>query len=236
MVATIERPSLAGVYPIADASALIQATFPHIATLQERHRPLRTVTTRHLFRWVREGLTGQYLVGLRGKEVALTFLDLISLRLVTVFRTYGIKPREIRQAHDRLQEARGWSHPFAMEPIWISGFHIYIRENNVPIAITKNWQAALDFIELYIGPVHRLAFNEDKQAKVWEPEAGIVLDPKISFGEPCLKGTRIATQVLWALKAAGDPPERIARAYQIPLAQVEAAIAWERKLGYNGTG
>ena len=57
-----------------------------------------------------------------------------------------------------------------------------------------------------------------------------MLDPKVSFGEPCIKGTRIATQVLWALASAGDPPERVARAYELPVGQVEAAIAWENKL------
>ena len=90
--------------------------------------------------------------------------------------------------------------------------------------------------ELYIGPIHRLVFGEDELAVSWEPEEGIVLDPKISFGEPCLKGTRIATQTLWALHAAGDPAELIAQAYELTVEKVETVLAWERKLGYNGAG
>ncbi len=117
-----------------------------------------------------------------------------------------------------------------MEPIWISGLHIYIRENNIPIAISKNWQSAFDFVDLFVGPMHNLVFDEDERPEAWEPQEGIVLDPRVSFGEPCLKGTRIATQVLWALAEAGDPPERVATAYQLPVEQVEAAIAWEKKL------
>ena len=221
MVATIERPTYSGVYPVADAAALIQVTSPEVS---------RLVTTRHLFRWVRDGLTGQYLTGLRGNDVALTFLDLVSLRLIAAFRAHGVTSKEIRAAHNELRKARGWSHPFAMEPIWISGLHIYIRENNIPIAITKNWQAAFDFVDFFVGPMHNLAFGENQHPKTWEPQEGIVLDPKVSFGEPCIKGTRIATQVLWALASAGDPPERVARAYELPVGQVEAAIAWENKL------
>ena len=228
--ATIERPALSGVYLVADAAALIHATSPAVETLPAGYHPLREATTRHLFRWVKEGLTGSYLVGLKGKDVALTFLDLISLRMIAVFRSYGIKPNEIRAAHNALQGTRGWTHPFAMEPLWLSGLHIYAKENKIPLAITKHWQAAFNFIGLFVGPVHRLAFDEDQLAKTWEPEPDILLDPKISFGEPCIKGTRIATQVLWALKEAGDPPERIAEAYQLPVEQVEAAIAWENKL------
>ena len=230
MVTTIERPTHSGVYPVEDAVALIQATSPDTKDLSREFRPPREVTTRHIFRWVRDGLTGQYLTGLRGKDVALTFLDLVSLRLISAFRAHGVTSREIRSANHELQKARGWSHPFAMEPIWISGLHIYIRENNIPIAITRNWQAAFNFAELFAGPMHNLAFGENEHPKTWEPEEDIVLDPKISFGEPCLKGTRIATQVLWALAAAGDPPERVAWAYQLSVKQVEAAIAWENRL------
>ena len=221
MITPIERPTDSGVYPVADAASLIQATSPGYS---------RPVTTRHLFRWVRDGLTGNYLTGLRGNDVALTFLDLVSLRLIALFRAHGVTSQEIRNAHHELQKARGWSHPFAMEPIWVSGLHIYIRENNIPIAITKNWQAAFEFVELFVGPMHNLAFGENRHPTTWEPQEGIVLDPKVSFGEPCIKGTRIATQVLWALAAAGDPSELVARAYQLPVEQVEAAIAWEHKL------
>ena len=230
MVTTIERPTHSGVYPVEDAVALIRATSLDANDQSGQCRPFKEVTTRHIFRWVRDGLTGQYLTGLKGKDVALTFLDLVSLRLISVFRAHRVTSQEILIAHHELQKARGWSHPFAMEPIWISGLHIYIRENNIPIAITKNWQVALDFVELFVGPMHYLVFGEDKYPKRWEPEEDIVLDPKISFGEPCLKGTRIATQVLWALAAAGDPPERLAWAYELPVKQIEAAIAWENRL------
>ena len=236
MVATTERPPLAGVYPIGDAVALIQATrLPMPVNIPNRNQLIEAPSSRHLYRWVRDGMTGRYLTGLRGKDVALTFLDLVSLSLIAVFRAHGVTSAEIRDAHHVLQRVRGWSHPFAMEPIWISGLLIYIRDNNIPIAPTKHWQVALDFLDLFVGPVHNLAFGENEHAMSWEPNEGIVLDPKVSFGEPCLKGTRIATQVLWALTAAGDPPERIAQAYQIPISQVEAALAWEQKLGYNGT-
>ena len=235
-----ERPALAGVYPVADATALIQATHPaKLPADSERHRnTLDRINSRHIYRWIRDGMAGDYLVGLKGNEVALTFLDLVSLRLISVLRAHGITSAEIRRTHRGLQEARGWTHPFAMEPIWISGLGIYIREHDLPAKLdrNKNWQAALDFMELYIGPIHRLAFDEDEQAVSWEPEEGIVLDPKISFGEPCLSGTRIATQTLWALHAGGDPTERIAQAYELPVEKVETALAWERKLGYNGAG
>ena len=194
--AGINRPRLAGVYPVNDAVMLIHATRPEISLNEPlRRRQLEAASGQHLYRWIRDGLTGQYLAGLRGKEVALTFLDLVSLRLIAVFRAYGIPSREIRTTHHTLQAKRGWAHPFAMEPIWVSGLRMYIREDNIPIQVTR-WQPALDFVELFVGPMHNMAFGEDKQATKWEPDEDILLNPKISFGEPCLKGTRIATQTL----------------------------------------
>ena len=232
---TLTRPQLAGVYPVSDAVMLIHATRPEPPPGYPEHRGwLEAVSGRHIHRWARDGLAGEYLQGFRGKEVALTFLDLVSLRLISVFRAYGIRSWEIRMAHRALQDRRGWSHPFAMEPIWVSGLNVYIKEDGIPIHVAR-WQPALNFVELFVGPMHQLVFGDDQRPTLWEPEDGIVLDPKMSFGEPCLKDTRIATQTLWALHAAGDSSERIAEAYELPLQQVEVALAWERRIGYNGT-
>ena len=230
MVALENRPSSSGVYAAQDAAVLINATAPVIHDLPSGLHPLPLVTTRHVYRWAREGLSGRYLEGLRGREVALTFRDLVTLRMVAVFRSYGVRPKEIRDTHHKLQQARGWAHPFAMEPVWISGLDIIIRENNIPIAPSRNWQIALDFIDQFVGPVHHLLFGPSKQAIAWEPEPGILLDPAISFGEPCLKRTRVPTETLWALHSAGDSTEAIANAYNLPRDKVESAIAWEEKL------
>ena len=217
------RPPHTGVYPVLDAALFIRATTPL------NSNAIR-LSTRHIHRWVNEGLAGGYLDGLRGRDVALTFLDLVTMRMVAIFRSYGIKPRDIRFAHETLRINRGSTHPFAMEPIWVSGPDIYIKEQGYHVAVTKNWQAAFEFISEYLRPTHNLIFDEDEQAIGWEPEIGILLDPRKSFGSPCIKGTRISTETLWALFSAGDATDLIAAAYGLSKKQVEAAIAWEEKL------
>lgn len=217
------RPSYSGVYPMLDAALFIKATTPEIDDVIQ-------LSTRHLYRWAREGLAGRYLEGLRGKEVALTFLDLVSMRMMAIFRLYGVKPREIKLTHDLLAHHRGWAHPFAMEPMWTSGPDIYIVENDIPLAVSRYWQAAFDFIREYLKPVHNLLFDDDQQAASWEPKSGILLDPKLSYGSPCIKGTRISTESLWALHSAGDSIPLIARSYALSKEQVETAIAWEEEL------
>ncbi|MCH9038770.1 MAG: DUF433 domain-containing protein [Chloroflexi bacterium] len=58
----------------------------------------------------------------------------------------------------------------------------------------------------------------------------IVSDPGILGGKPCIKGTRISTESLWALHSAGDSIPLIARSYALSKEQVETAIAWEEEL------
>jgi uncharacterized protein (DUF433 family) len=229
MVTEIVRPSYSGVYLITDASLFIRATTPMPPT-----RNL-TLSTNQLFRWVHEGFAGKYLVGLHGEEVALTFPDLVSFRLVSVYRAHGVPPKEIRRIHDVLRSVRGWMYPFAMEPTWIAGRNILIEEAGAKVSISRGWQRALDFTEEHIVPAHRLVFGENQQAASWEPHDGIVLDPAVNFGSPCLKGTRIATETIWALHAAGEPDNRIADAYSVARTQIDAALAWERRLGFDGT-
>ena len=224
MIAQAARPSFAGVYPISEAALLIRATAPDAPHLVG-------LSTRHLHRWVKDGLAGNYFGGRTGDRVALTFLDLVSLRMVAIFRSYGVQPREIKVAHDLIQESRGYSHPFAMQPVWLFGPDIFIKESGEAFAVSKNWQLALAFIVDWLIPTHSLLFDKNDQPTSWEPEPGIFLDPQISFGEPCIKGTRIPTETLWALHAAGDPIDRIAAAYNLPFDQVESAIAWEERLG-----
>ena len=225
MVVDIARPSYSGIYPIADAAVLIRATGPPSAK-----RPF-SLSTHRLYRWVHEGLSGRYLTGLRGDDVALTFLDLVTMRLIATFRSHGAKPKELKIAHEELQKFTGSSHPFATEQLWEEGPDVFFKIDGVPFAVSRRWQRALAFIEKNLKPVHNLMFGPDKIAETWEPEPGILLDPAISFGAPCIKGTRISTEVPWALRTAGDEPELIAQAYGVPLRQVKVAIAWEEKLG-----
>lgn len=226
MLAETIRPSYAGVYPVLDAALYIRATTPLVD--KDENVTLR-LSTRHLYAWVREGLAGNYLFGLRGNDLALTFLDLITMRMVAIFRSHGIKPSEIKKAHDNLRDARGWPHPFAMEPIWVSGPDIYIQEGPFIVAVSR-WQAAFDFIREFLIPVHNIHFDAQKEASSWEPNPGIVLDPQVAFGAPCIKGTRIPTETLWALHEAGDSIELIASAYGLSPRRVRSAIAWEEEL------
>ena len=86
-------------------------------------------------------------------------------------------------------------------------------------------QAALDMLREYVMP-NRSVMNHVSP----EPFAGVVLEPQVQFGAPCVKGTRIPTRTIFGMIEAGDSPEWVAEAYEISTSEVQAAYDWESLL------
>ena len=75
---------------------------------------------------------------------------------------------------------------------------------------------AFDLLREYLIPVHGLKFDSVSQVAIsWEASDGVVLEPEIQFGAPCIKGTRIPTRTIVGMIEAGDSPEWVAQAYRI---------------------
>ena len=232
---TTSRPAFSGIYPVSEAALFIHATMGAISPYRPPFKPIpkgafKGVSTRHVHDWARDGLASNYLAGVSARDTTLNFLDLISLRLIAAMRVHGVAPDDIQEAHTLLQSKWGVTHPFAMKPLWVYGRPVFIRENLTFLSINKGWQAAFDFIENYLTRLHGITFGHDQAATTWEPSRGVLLDPGIQFGEPCISGTRVATEVLWSFHVAGDSEKELARMYGIDISRIEAALDWERKL------
>ena len=164
----------------------------------------------------------------------LNFLELISFRRIAMLRAHGIDTKAIRLAHDHLQGRFGWEYPFAMAPLWVGEPDIFIELKNLPVSVTKDFQAAFPFTWHYLVPVgndmHGLTFNERDEADSWEPHDRVLFDPGIQLGEPCVKGTRIPTESLWAFQQAGESLKSLTHAYGISLRAVKSAIDWEERV------
>ena len=61
-------------------------------------------------------------------------------------------------------------------------------------------------------------------------EVPVVVDPRRQCGRPTIHGTRITTSTLHGMNAAGDSVEWLADGYSLDVAQVEAAVEFERRL------
>ena len=85
-------------------------------------------------------------------------------------------------------------------------------------------------VEAFFG---RVDFDgADTAIRYWPAgrDSKVVVDPTRQAGRPSIEGTCIRTAALSGYHAGGDPVDYLARAYDLEVPQVEAAIDFERKL------
>lgn len=211
-----------GIYEVPEAARYLRAS----RMAEEVYR----VTSRHLMRWIRRGLALPSLAEVPGRELLITFEDLVSMRVIAALRAAGVTWPKIYRAEDWLREHTGKPRPFATELLWTERSEVFAEFQKRLIAASRHGQLAMDILRTYLIPVHGLTFGEEQVAISWGPREAILLHPLIQFGAPCIRGTRIPTRAVWGMVKAGDSMERLARSYGITAEEVRAAISWEDSL------
>jgi uncharacterized protein (DUF433 family) len=187
------------------------------------------VSSRHLIRWIRKGLALPEFSTVPGRELLIAFQDLISMRVIAAMRAAGVAWSDIYWAESWLRENVREPRPFATEELWTSRSDIFTRFRQMLISASRHGQIAMEVLTDQLIPISGLRF-ERQVARMWEPRDLILLDPKVQFGAPCIKGTRIPTRAIWGMVQGGDPPELVQRAYEITDEELEAALEWEKRL------
>lgn len=220
-----------GIYEIPEVARFIAAAERHkyrVASerLQVKHF---NINSRRLIRWIRRGLTLRELQDVPGREMLITFEDVISMRVITALRAAGVSFPKIYTAERWLREHTGHPRPFAVEAIWTQHTDVFVEFKRLLIAASRAGQLALDLFQDHIIPISGLTFADDV-ATSWEPFRGILLHPEIQFGSPCINGTRVPTRTIWGMIEAGDSREHVARSFNITESDINAAMYWEESL------
>ena len=208
-----------GIYEIPEAARYLKGSL-------ELTMPY-TVTSSKLIHWIRRGLASPELVEVSGRQLLITFEDLISMRIIVALRAAGVSFPKIYKAEKWLRQITGHDRPFATELLWTEHSDVFTELKSRLIAASRSGQYAMEIIRNYLIPVHGLIFNERKVAQSWEPSTGILLHPQIQFGASCIKGTGIPTRTLWAMVRGGDPIEMVAHWYKLNEHEIQEAIRWE---------
>jgi len=226
MEMVIEHPTnFEGIYETSEVSHFI-------ATTLRADTPLN-ITSRKVIYWIRRGLTDRDLVPTPGRELLLTFEDVISMRVIAALRAAGVKFSRIYEAEKWLRKVTGHHRPFATEMLWTEKSDVFIDMKRQLIAASRSGQYAFQILEEYLIPVHGILFNKQHIAQTWEPYVNILLNPLVQFGAPCIKGTRIPTRTLWGMVMGGDTIEYVTQSYHLTHEQVQNAINWENALIKN---
>ena len=189
------------------------------------------VTTASLIRWIRRGLASPDLVRIPGRELLVTFEDLISMRVITELRAAGVRWKEIYQTEKWLREETGVGRPFAYQGLWAGQGDLFVDWSNRLLSVSRHGQPALGMLQKYVIPTHGLKFSAESQMpQSWEPVVGVMIDPQIQSGASCLKGTRVPTRTISGMVESGDSPAWVADVYGLSADEVRVACDWESRL------
>jgi uncharacterized protein (DUF433 family) len=170
-------------------------------------------------------------------SVALSFYELMELRVVKGLIDQGISLQRVRQTAALCAREFQTQHPFASRRVYTDGTRVYaaLSRDDVPDVIELSERRRLQVIlgEVVQPFLKEIDFDETNLlAHRWWPmgrSVPVVLDPRIAFGSPVLQGTAIRTSVA-ARMAATVPREEVAEAYDVDLARIEAAVEFEEQL------
>ena len=212
-----------GIYDVPEAARYLKASV--------HGNSIYPMSSAKLIRWIRHGLASPDLIALPGRELLIAFEDLISIRVIAALRSAGIHWGDIYRTEQWLRHETGHQRPFATEDLWLGQGQIFVDWTERLISASRNGQLALDMLRNYLIPIHGLRFSEESRlASSWEPVDGIVLQPMVQFGAPCVKGTRIPTRSIFGMIEAGDSFELVAQAYRLSQEEVQGAYDWESTL------
>ena len=215
--------SFEGTYDVPEAARYIRASTDRVLS--------SPANSRKIYRWFRSSMPSSGTGRTSSSELFLSFEELISMRVVNALRNAGISLSVINQAQRWLQNETGIERPFATEFLWTGQGEVFAEWSEDMVSIGRFGQMAFDFLQDYLTKVDDLGFNESTgMANQWEPQQGIVLEPQVQFGTPCIKGTRIPTRTLSGMVEAGDSVEWVAAAFGLSQQEVQVACDWEIRL------
>jgi uncharacterized protein (DUF433 family) len=223
---TDTSPAFSGIYGIPEVAHYLVVSPPLV-----NGHPVPITTLRY---WIRTNIPHVATSPYPTRQRLVTFLDLISMRMVAILRSRGVRLPEIRNTETYLRKDFGLDYPFAMQSLWTYGSHVFISFEEHLLVASRFGQEAMNFIKTWLREVKLdMTFDDKEFVSSWTPYKGIRFDPKIQFGAPCIEGTRIPTSAIWSNTKAGDSLETLASLYEVNPSQIKSAVEWEERLDAN---
>jgi uncharacterized protein (DUF433 family) len=165
----------------------------------------------------------------------ISFRDLIELRFVRAFRDAGLSLQTIRECFGRAVEAVHDERPFSTLKFRTDGKTIFssitrdIREGEF-VDLKRRQNVFYSFVE---PSLHDLEFDATSLAR-WFPlgmsRKSIVIDPERAFGRPIVDSGGMPTETIHRAVSVEGSPERVAKLYELPIAAVRDAVAFQKQL------
>lgn len=181
-----------------------------------------------------------------GKQVDLTFAEMLTLRLVKGFKDAGLSLRTIKLVAQAAARDFGTPTPFVTRRFRTDGRRVFLELRGQAEAIEKTEIAPRDreLIEVLSGQRQfadvvepslyaKVEWTDDIATRWWPlgTDRAVVLDPAVMFGAPRVRESRLSTADLAAaVRAEGGGEAAIAAVaewYDLPAAEVRDALEFE---------
>jgi uncharacterized protein (DUF433 family) len=173
--------------------------------------------------------------------VEIGFRDLIELRFVLAFIRHGVGLNVICRCLDSARKIIGEERPFSTHRFRTDGKSIFLeslrelqesgesRGSSAIVDLKTNQMVFKQVVE----PTFRDLDLADGSVVQWRPfngKSSIVIDPARSFGKPLVADYGVPTVSLATAAKAENSARRVASLFEVPIAVVNDAIAFERSL------
>lgn len=203
-----------GLYSIPEAARIVGAPIPKIR------------------RWInpRERLIPRRL---SPEERTITFLELMELHFVSMFRAEGVSLQTIRKAAAAASHRFNTDYPFAVRRFDTDGRTIFatlIKEETDAVLMEDLKRGQYVFNEIMRPFFRKLEYHgRNEVMRYWplEPRGRIVLDPNRHFGKPIDAKTGVPTKSLYEAVRAGQAVGVVADWFGVPVRAVELAVQFE---------
>ena len=173
-----------------------------------------------------------------GKNVV-TWGEFVEAGYLNQYRRRGVSLQSLRPVVQILRERLGVPYPLAHAKPYLSGRELVMAvqtETGLPaelaMVVIRNGQMVLDpRAEAFLRKVEFSPGDAEgavRRLHPYERSRSVVIDPLRAFGAPAVRGVR--TENIFELCVAGDSIEAIARSYDLSVAEVEAAVSYEREI------
>jgi uncharacterized protein (DUF433 family) len=214
----------AGIYTIPEAAELVGADKRALRVWVEGHKGKQEPVIENQ-------------IGRIGRTVAVSFINLMELRFVSVFANAGVGLREIRAILKEFRVETNKPHPLATNIVFrTDGRKIFgeiAKKNGVDLFGVRSGQH--EMIPVVVASLKNdVRYDPRGDAVYWKPRAkiapNVIIHPSFSFGQPIIRASRIPTETLAKAFAVEGNAKFVAAIYEVPEAQVREAVKFEREL------
>ena len=179
----------------------------------------------------------QPLIKLPEKNVPLlSFFNLAEAHVLSAFRReYRIELKKIRNALKYVKKHFNWQHPLIEQDFETDGVSLFIDRLSKVIDASAGGQIVMETVRAHFQRLERIdsvvarLYPFTRRHLEGNPKS-VLIDPRYSYGRPCLVKSHIATAVIAERYKAGESIGDLANDYACPRLDIEEGLRCELDL------